>query len=687
MKKITSSIVFFAAFILIAVMAPIEIWAAWSNDPTVNTAISTEAGAQTTPQIVTDGAGGAIITWQDQRPGASGVDIYAQSIDVDGIVKWTTNGVAISTAIGDQTNPQIVADGAGGAIITWQDARNGAYTDIYAQRIGADGIVKWATNGVAISTVAYNQTNPQIVSDGAGGAIITWTDARNGTYTDIYAQRVDENGNVQWTQNGVPICTAAYAQINPQIVTDGAGGAIITWQDYRSNVQYDVYAQRIDYSGAVQWTVNGVKLTTGSSSLNQTNPTIIADTVGAIITWQDDRPGGGSIYAQKIDLSGNLLWAAADGVAIYTTEHGTNPTIVDDGNGGAIITWMNTYTSDYKIYAQRIDNSGTVPVTWPATGLAIGTANGDLAAHPLQISSDGSGGAIIVWQYYNSNNNYDIYAQKVTANGTIPWTPTASGVAVAISTATGDQLSPQITSDGSGGAIITWQDSRNGNADIYAQKVLSDGTLSTLLYAEFAGAGIWEWNGTIWSQVTPYNPDFMSAAGSLLYGSFAGNGIWEWNGTTWSQVTSYNPQFMSASGSLLYGSFAANGIWEWDGTTWSQVTPFNPDFMSAAGSLLYGSFAGNGIWEWNGTTWSQVTPYNPQFMSASGSLLYGSFVGSGIWEWNGTTWSQVTPYNPQFMSASGSLLYGNFAGNGIWEWNGTTWSQTTPYAPTSMVVN
>jgi hypothetical protein len=34
----------------------------------------------------------------------------------------------------------------------------------------------------------------------------------------------------------------------------------------------------------------------------------------------------------------------------------------------------------------------------------------------------------------------------------------------------------------------------------------------------------------------------MAAAGSLLYGNFgAGAGIWEWDSTTWSQITPNNP--------------------------------------------------------------------------------------------------------------------------------------------------
>jgi FtsP/CotA-like multicopper oxidase with cupredoxin domain len=205
-----------------------------------------------------------------------------------------------------------------------------------------------------------------------------------------------------------------------------------------------------------------------------------------------------------------------------------------------------------------------------------------------------------------------------------------------------------------------------------------------LLYVSNAGTGIWQWDLGTWSQISPNNPQLMSAAGSLVYGSF-GNGIWKWDGSTWSQVTASNPQLMVVSGTNLYGAFAGGGIWKWDGTTWSQATASNPQLMAASGTNLYGAFAGGGIWKWDGTTWSQATASNPQLMAATGSLLYGAFAGGGIWKWDGATWSQITPNNPQFMAATGSVLYGDFAGSGIWKYEAGTWTQLTPTDPLVMV--
>jgi len=52
--------------------------------------------------------------------------------------QWLYNGVALCTASGDQQHPAIVSDGSGGAIVTWMDSRSGNL-DIYAQRVDGFG--------------------------------------------------------------------------------------------------------------------------------------------------------------------------------------------------------------------------------------------------------------------------------------------------------------------------------------------------------------------------------------------------------------------------------------------------------------------------------------------------------------------------------------------------------------------
>jgi hypothetical protein len=139
-------------------------------DPTVNVPLCTASLSQYTPTIVSDGAGGAIVTWSDQRGASANGDIYAQRVNAAGASQWAANGVALCTAAHDQAVPTIVSDGGGGAIVTWHDYRAGSPNgDIYAQRVNAAGVPQWTANGVALCTDAGLQVSPTIASDGAGG--------------------------------------------------------------------------------------------------------------------------------------------------------------------------------------------------------------------------------------------------------------------------------------------------------------------------------------------------------------------------------------------------------------------------------------------------------------------------------------------------------------------------------------
>jgi hypothetical protein len=443
--------------------------AAWPHDPNSgNLPLCTATNDQRYPAIIPDGAGGTIVAWHDDRIGTS-YNIYAQRISAGGTPLWTANGVALCTASGDQLYPTLASDGAGGAIVTWHDQRAGVgSTDIYAQRISSAGAVQWTANGVALCTATSDQTYPTIVSDGASGAIVTWYDYRGGAASDIYVQRISAGGTVQWTANGVALCTATNSQYAPLVVSDGTGGAIVTWYDQRSG-NSDIYAQRVSGTGTPQWTANGVAL--GVATGSQSSPAITADgSGGAIVTWHDYRGGiSYDIYAQRISADGTVQWVA-NGVAVCVAAgNQTYPTIATDGAGGAISTWQDDRNGDYDIYAQRISAGGTVQ--WTTSGVALCTA-ADNQSYPVIISDD-TGGTIVTWYDKRGGTNTDIYAQRISATGAVQWT--ANGVALC--TALGDQRLPALTSDGAGGAVVAWGDFRNGTEDIYAQRVERYGQL------------------------------------------------------------------------------------------------------------------------------------------------------------------------------------------------------------------
>jgi hypothetical protein len=267
----------YATVALVALAA--SSFAQWVTDPAINNLICSQPQDQQDARLVSDTKHGAIITWVDFRNDQNEMvaDIYAQRITTSGVTIWGTNGMAVCTNAADQTAPVLIEDGAGGTIIAWQDWRSGN-RDIYAQRIDSLGNVLWTANGLGVVVKNTNQGGLKIVSDGADGAVIVWEDSINGNL-DIFAQHVAGNGTSTWTAGGVAVCTATDKQTNPRVVVDATGAAYFTWQDRRNGNDYDIYCQKLNAAGAPQWTANGVAINTATNS--QINPKMELDASGA----------------------------------------------------------------------------------------------------------------------------------------------------------------------------------------------------------------------------------------------------------------------------------------------------------------------------------------------------------------------------------------------------------------------
>ena len=467
----------FILTIVILLCAALPLHAQWVTN---GAAISTETAPQTYPQITTDGADGAIITWEDWRTSHRGIGVAR--INAFGYLQWTYN-ILVGLAAGDSLRPQIVSDCAGGAIITWYDQRNGN-CDIFAQRLDNTGNPVWSPDeGVGICVLDSAQVDPQIVSDGDGGAIIAWEDKR-GEFFNVYAQRIDADGGVHagWTADGIAVCLADSGQGWIELASDTANGAIMTWVDWRREgigLGGDIYAQRILGDGTVgplSWPTDGSAICIEANE--QVYPKIIPDGAGgAIITWSDKRANNhDDIYAQRIDAGGEIhagKWKDyTNGVPICIhDERQRIAKLTTDGEEGAIITWMDSRygVDNWDIYVNAINSNGDV--TWEPTLSGVCVAGAINEQKIPIITSDGAGGAIIVWRH-GLAAFYDLYARRILHDGSMSTDPIWPAGGVAVCTATSGQLYAQLISSGAGGAIVVWQDYRNAsNYDVYAQRI------------------------------------------------------------------------------------------------------------------------------------------------------------------------------------------------------------------------
>jgi hypothetical protein len=373
------------------------------------------AADQTDISAVADGEHGVFLCWQDARFGPT--DIYAQRLNSAGTRLWTASGVVVSAASGDQQVPQMIADGQGGVIITWMDYRNGATADIYAQRLNSSGTAQWRAQGALVcSLTTTNQILPFLASDMAGGAIIVWDDYRNGANYDVYAQRILAGGTSSWTANGVAVCSASGDQLSPRIASDGANGAYVAWSDTRG-ASNDIYAQRISGSGSALWTANGI-VVSDATGLQQSVRVVGEGRDGAFLAWDDTRNGSSNddTYAQHLTEAGTALWAD-DGIPVCTaTGQQWLSGMAGDGLGGLILFWDDTRVSSAErdVYTQRLDAAGSPQ--WGTNGVCVaGGPEMQASARPV---ADGTGGAIVFYlDRLSDPGTGDVYAKYVERFG------------------------------------------------------------------------------------------------------------------------------------------------------------------------------------------------------------------------------------------------------------------------------
>lgn len=473
--------VVFVSILAAASVIPQTASAAW---PQFGRAISSVLGDQLVPRIATDGANGAIISWLDRRTFPFNIDAQHVLATGDVDPAWPANGRALLTGAlvativpTGQEFPDIVSDGVGGAIITWPDARDNILgLDIYVQHILASGAVddNWPVNGTTVTVARGQQTNPLIVSDGDGGAIIAWTDGRAGATVndlDIYAAHVSRKGLVDgsWPDNGTPLSTAPGAQFSPAILADGAGGAIVTWTDARGgNPGTDIFAQHVLASGQLDpaWPVNGRAISVATGT--QFTARIISDgATGAIVAWTDNRDGTNEIFAQRVLISGAIFpgWPINGRFVSVGGIDEVLPTLAPDGANGAIVAWGGGRSGHHNMRAHHLLGSGVLDAAWPVGGASLSFASSEETFQVMV--SDGAGGAIVAWQ----QGAFDIFAQHVLASGTLdPAYPVNGRPLVNLP---GQQQNPAIVASGANGAIVAWADERNGNDfDIFAMQVL-----------------------------------------------------------------------------------------------------------------------------------------------------------------------------------------------------------------------
>ena len=284
---------------------------------------------------------GAAVAWLEARNSKAWIRLVARDANGRGLARWPADGFSLQTcecSLGDAI--LLASDDRAGLFLAWTEMQK-FLSDLKVSYVSepAATVRTWtAVSGAVPPRATLLDNHPEMVGDGFGGAIMVWADERSQNaggprdLTDTFGQRITASGNDAWTPaapGNHPIAAGPGYQMNPHVVSDGRGGALLTWNEFGPFVAVSGRVQHLDSQGRVApgWPASGVALGLEVASLT---PDLNG---GALAVWIDST---GS-YLQHFESR----WSPQAGVSapLSLEPRRSNLRITSDGRGGAFMAW------------------------------------------------------------------------------------------------------------------------------------------------------------------------------------------------------------------------------------------------------------------------------------------------------------------------------------------------------------
>ncbi len=495
--------------------------AVWAADGIALTDLPSEQSAS---RVKSNGVDRIYYVWQDFRNNAQDPDIFMQSLDFSGSPVWTDGGIPVSEATLKQLQPRFTLGDAGGVYVTWLDERNGGYpqSDIYLQYVNVDGSMRFETDGLAVTSGQKYQNGGLVRPDGNNGAMVVWANASTGSIgvkaqhvrldgsqtmeaggTEFFfgidgdaskfqalswgdndamifwednrwagtgsvamAQVMDQNASIQYAMDGLAL-SGNEQQLSPIITPDNQGGAYLAYTNISTGTEI-LYTQHVGDDLVPTWPSDGIQVNP-NAILGQFNPkmAVSADDYLYYFWTEDVFFVGLRLFAQKYDLAGTPQWAVG-GLEIGPPDISGDTYVtsaVAMADSTVLYVWESETTAGTKTYVSKLLQDGSTLLTESVTA-APGSQRNSLAVYNTETDM-----ITIGWEDQRniSVSSVDLYAVEVDSDGNL-------GSEMLISDQFGDQtnLALSFADDGSSTLYAAWQDYDGFQHDIYVKNLTTD---------------------------------------------------------------------------------------------------------------------------------------------------------------------------------------------------------------------
>lgn len=426
--------------------------------------------------VVPDARGGAFVlaTRSEMWPHSQGayalVRVSAQG--VAGTPVELADPLYWVGVIGVWADGAMCASGPGRVIVATADP----YARLAARRYDVRGRTLWKRPRPLCGAFPVNSTALAVnlvaePSTGEAAIFAWWHPLANGD-AEARAQRVEADGRVRWGADGVSLGAIAggtwpAGQPWIQLVAKDDGGAIAVYSRYVPRA-LRLFAVSIASDGTAGPPVNVASSTSDDLSAFQRVRVAVTDgTDGLFLAYPDSQ---GVLHLVRYTPGQGIRWD----VTLATPSDRCAYWISEDGRRGALVAWLEG--PDRRLQLKRIDAQGAttfgavanppIVVELPPLTPVLGR---DAWARLVRPLPDGDGGAIVVFQSWTPGSPTPrVYVCCFDDGGSV-----ASGVSAITRRATG-QLLPLASTVAPGVAAIAWADDGAAQVeglDVWTQRV------------------------------------------------------------------------------------------------------------------------------------------------------------------------------------------------------------------------
>lgn len=351
--------------------------------------------------LSTDASGNALLAYRFEN---AGTQINAAKVLSDGSMPWGADGVGVTTGAGSRSSPRVVGTSDGGAVVGWTEGSN-----LILQRLDSSGAAQWG-GGVPVTAPGFQTVVSDIRDAGNGDVIVLWVQQVSFLAAKhLYAQKFDSTGAEVWASR-VAVYDGGSLQFGnfPRFLSDGAGGGVFAWYDSAGTN----FVQHVSSAGAELFPHNGVATETGAATRRYEITAAFDQSSGDIYAFYretDISQGMIGLSAQRIDSTGARQWTD-NGLDIVPMSGNDIGSLSADFSGGAakiVFTEAVGPTQDL-LKAAALDSAGAA--LWPGSPIGVATTPADMFR--TAVASSNNGELRIVWQ-----RSGDIAGQNVTRNG------------------------------------------------------------------------------------------------------------------------------------------------------------------------------------------------------------------------------------------------------------------------------